>query len=68
MLESVVVTMSGLLQELRVFLEADVALGQAQAWQSLQPMQNSLLDGVARLPKQLLGEHFSCHVHATARR
>ena len=44
-------------QELKIFLEADGPLGSVHAWQSLQPLQGSLLEGMARLPKQLLGEH-----------
>ncbi|KAK9835396.1 hypothetical protein WJX81_006991 [Elliptochloris bilobata] len=42
-------------QELRVFLEAEGALAASYAWQQLQPLGSSLLEGVARLPKQLLG-------------
>ena len=42
-------------QELRVFLEAEGALAASCAWQQLQPMASSILEGVARLPKQLLG-------------
>ena len=42
-------------QELRVFLEAEGALAASYAWQQLQPMASSILEGVARLPKQLLG-------------
>ena len=44
-------------QELRVFLEAEGALAASYAWQQLQPMASSILEGVARLPKQLLGAH-----------
>ena len=47
-------------QELKVFLEAEGPLGSAPAWQSLQPLQGSLLEGVARLPKQLLGGPHLC--------
>ena len=39
-----------------MFLEAEGPLGSAPMWQSVQPLQGSLLEGVARLPKQLLGE------------
>ncbi len=45
-------------QELHVFLEADSPLGSNLQWQQLQPMHGSILEGVARLPKQLFGEHF----------
>jgi len=44
-------------QELHVFLEADSPLGSNLQWQQLQPMHGSILEGVARLPKQLFGEH-----------
>ena len=44
-------------QELRVFLEAEGTLAASYAWQQLQPMASSILEGVARLPKQLLGAH-----------
>ena len=47
---------SYLLQELRVFLEGDGVLALCPEWQRLQPANGTLLDGVARLPKQLLGE------------
>ena len=43
-------------QELHVFLEADSPLGSNLQWQQLQPMHGSILEGVARLPKQLFGE------------
>ena len=43
------------LQELHVFLEADTPLGANLQWQQLQPMHGSILEGVARLPKQLFG-------------
>ena len=45
----------GVLQELRVFLEAEGALGLSMDWQQLHPMQGSFLDGAVRLPKQLIG-------------
>lgn len=41
--------------ELRVFLTADGALSSSFHWQSLQPVRGSLAEGVARLPRQLLG-------------
>ena len=40
-----------------MFLEAEGALAASYAWQQLQPMASSILEGVARLPKQLLGAH-----------
>lgn len=40
-----------------MFLEAEGALAASYAWQQLQPVASSLLEGVARLPKQLLGAH-----------
>jgi len=43
-------------QELRVFLEGEGVLALCPEWQRLQPANGTLLDGVARLPKQLLGE------------
>lgn len=42
--------------ELHVFLEADTPLGSNLQWQQLQPMHGSILEGVARLPKQLFGQ------------
>jgi len=49
-----------------VFLEAEGALAASHAWAQLQPLGGSLLEGVARLPKQLLGArprpaHLRCH-------
>ncbi len=38
-----------------MFLEAEGALAASHAWAQLQPLGGSLLEGVARLPKQLLG-------------
>ena len=43
-------------QDLRVFLEGDGVLALCPEWQRLQPANGTLLDGVARLPKQLLGK------------
>ncbi len=51
-----------LAQELHVFLEADSPLGSNLQWQQLQPMHGSILEGVARLPKQLFGEPLFCFV------
>ena len=39
-----------------MFLEGDGVLALCPEWQRLQPANGTLLDGVARLPKQLLGE------------
>ena len=47
-------------QELRVFLETEGALAASYQWQQLQPLSASLLEGVARLPKQLLGAPLAC--------
>lgn len=44
-----------LMQELHVFLEAEAPLGSNLQWQQLQPMHGSILEGMARLPKQLFG-------------
>lgn len=43
------------LQALQVFLEAEGPLVSSFAWQQLQPLKGSLLEGVARLPRQLIG-------------
>jgi hypothetical protein len=45
------------LQELKAFLEIEGALGDSYQWRQLHPMQGSVLEGIARLPKQLLGAH-----------
>jgi hypothetical protein len=42
-------------QELRVFLEAEGSLAGNFHWQQLQPMQGTLLEGISRLPRQLIG-------------
>lgn len=49
------------LQALHVFLEAEAPLGSNLQWQQLQPLHGSILEGVARLPKQLFGEFLSLH-------
>jgi hypothetical protein len=41
--------------ELRVFLTAEGSLSSNFHWQQLQPLKASLMEGVARLPAQLLG-------------
>ena len=43
------------LQELRVFLEAEGSLGDSLQWQQLQPVRGGLLEGISRLPRQLIG-------------
>ena len=43
------------MQELRAFLEVEGALADSYQWRQLQPLQGSVLEGIARLPKQLLG-------------
>ena len=48
-------------QELRVFLEAEGSLATSLAWQQLQPSRGTLVEGIARLPRQLIGgPHFLC--------
>jgi len=43
-----------------VFLELEGTLADNYLWRQLHPMQGSVLEGIARLPKQLLG---ACHQH-----
>lgn len=43
-------------QELRVFLEEESELCASSAWHSLQPSQQTLLEGAAKLPKQIFGK------------
>ncbi|GAB4824150.1 hypothetical protein N2152v2_011196 [Parachlorella kessleri] len=45
----------GRCEALKVFLEAEGPLNASYAWQQLQPLKGSLLEGVARLPRQLIG-------------
>lgn len=45
----------GATQELRTFLEAEGQLSAAYDWQRLQPLRGGILEGVSRLPRQLLG-------------
>jgi sorting nexin-1/2 len=45
----------GKCNELRVFLTAEGSLSSNFHWQQLQPLKASLIEGVARLPAQLLG-------------
>ena len=42
-------------QELRVFLETEGNLAGSFPWQQLQPLRGSLLEGIGRLPRQLIG-------------
>ncbi len=42
-------------QELRVFLETEGSLATSLAWQQLQPTRGTLVEGIARLPRQLIG-------------
>lgn len=42
-------------EELRVFLEAEGSLASSPAWQQLQPTRGTLLEGIGRLPRQLIG-------------
>lgn len=42
-------------QELRVFLEAEGSLAASPQWQQLQPARGTLVEGIARLPRQLIG-------------
>ncbi|KDD75778.1 hypothetical protein H632_c503p2, partial [Helicosporidium sp. ATCC 50920] len=45
----------GASEELATFLTAEGALQAAYDWQRLQPVRGSVLEGVSRLPRQLLG-------------
>lgn len=38
-----------------MFLEAEGSLASSLAWQQLQPARGTLVDGIARLPRQLIG-------------
>ena len=42
-------------QELRAFLELEGPLADNYQWRQLHPLQGSLMEGLSRLPKQLLG-------------
>lgn len=44
------------MQELAQFLEASSPLVDCPEWRALQPPSGGVLDGVARLPRQLMGE------------
>ena len=43
------------MQELKAFLELEGPLADNYQWRQLHPMQGSLMEGLSRLPKQLLG-------------
>lgn len=43
-----------------MFLEAEGQLGCSPAWTQLQPLSGSVLEGVARLPKQVSGSFPDC--------
>ena len=45
-------------QELKAFLTVEGSLADSYQWRQLQPLQGSVLEGIARLPKQLLGLPF----------
>lgn len=47
------------LQALQTFLQAEGSLSTSFPWQQLQPLKGSLMEGVARLPRQLLGSDSS---------
>lgn len=47
-------------QELRLFLEKEGQLGGDPEWAHLQPAHGGMLDGLHRLPRQLLGEWYEC--------
>ena len=40
-----------------MFLEAEDSLATSFEWAQLQPMHGTILEGVARLPRQLFGGH-----------
>ncbi len=43
------------MQELKAFLTVEGSLADNYQWRQLQPLQSSMMEGIARLPKQLLG-------------
>ena len=47
--------MTASVQELKAFLTVEGSLADSYQWRQLQPLQGSVLEGIARLPKQLLG-------------
>lgn len=38
-----------------MFLEAEGSLASSLEWQQLQPARGTLVEGIARLPRQLIG-------------
>ena len=59
-LPTLLVTMLQCEQELRAFLTVEGSLADSYQWRQLQPLQGSVLEGIARLPKQLLGARLRC--------
>lgn len=53
-------------QELEVFVTAEGTLASSFHWQQLQPLRGSFAEGVARLPRQLLGGDSSAPTTADA--
>ena len=51
---------SNAMQELKAFLKVEGSLADNYQWRQLQPLQSSVLEGIARLPKQLLGRARPC--------
>ena len=47
---------AGSAQELRVFLECDGELVCSPEWNALKPSHSTILEGVAKLPKQIIGK------------
>ena len=52
--------------ELKVFLTAEGSLSSSFHWQQLQPLRGSFAEGVARLPRQLLGSDSAAPTTADA--
>jgi hypothetical protein len=52
-------------QELRAFLEIEGSLSDSYQWRQLHPLQGSLMEGLSRLPKQLLGARAPACSHTT---
>lgn len=46
-------------EELRTFLETEGSLQGSMPWQQLQPVRGTLLEGIGRLPRQLIGSDSS---------
>ena len=49
----------GIGEELKVFLTTQEKLGTSFEWQQLQPLKANILEGIARLPGQLIGSESS---------